>query len=94
MPHAAHVPVLTVALFALGLYLGGNQVWWRGRSTRTPLVLVKCVASQLLMWRVMTADGVPDPWLGYLVLIVLVSASQNLFVFARTDAADVDSLPA
>lgn len=73
-----------VALFALGLYLGGAGLRWRGATAdEHALVVVKCVLFPLLMWAVMNVTGIPDPWRGSMVLIAAMPAPQNLFAVAQ-----------
>ncbi|MCX5128300.1 AEC family transporter [Streptomyces sp. NBC_00347] len=74
-----------VALFALGLHLGGIGLDVRG-TTREELALLgfKCVAFPLLAWAVCGAlFGVRGEWLTYLVLIAAMPTPQNLFIFAQ-----------
>ncbi|WP_433717185.1 AEC family transporter (plasmid) [Nocardia sp. CA-084685] len=80
-----------VALFALGLYVGGTGLRWRGASTdENSLVAFKCIGFPLLMWGALQITGIPDPWRGYLILIAAMPAPQNLFTFAQTYDTDVD----
>ncbi|MET9288339.1 AEC family transporter [Nocardia beijingensis] len=80
-----------VALFALGLYLGGAGLRWRGATAdENALVVVKCVLFPLLMWAAMQLAGVPDPWRGSMVLIAAMPAPQNLFTIAQAYDTDVD----
>ncbi|MER5636282.1 AEC family transporter [Kitasatospora sp. NPDC002227] len=81
-----------VALFALGLHLGGAGLSLRG-TTRQELWLIgfKCALFPLLAWAVCHyAFGVHGPWLTYLVLIAAMPAPQNLFVFAQRYGVGVD----
>ncbi|MBT2480807.1 AEC family transporter [Streptomyces sp. ISL-94] len=74
-----------VALFALGLHLGGAGLDLRG-TTREELALIgfKCLVFPLLTWAVCGAVfGVRGEWLAYLVLIAAMPTPQNLFVFAQ-----------
>ncbi|WP_407835570.1 AEC family transporter [Streptomyces sp. DSM 116496] len=74
-----------VALFALGLHLGGIGLDVRG-TTREEVALIgfKCVAFPLLAWAVCGAlFGVRGEWLTYLVLIAAMPTPQNLFIFAQ-----------
>ncbi len=74
-----------VALFALGLHLGGAGLRLRG-TTREELALIgfKCLAFPLLAWAVCgLLFGVRGDWLAYLVLIAAMPTPQNLFVFAQ-----------
>lgn len=80
-----------VAVFALGLHLGGADLRWRGATPdENTLVVLKCVAFPALMWATTALVGVPDPWSGYLILIAAMPAPQNLFTFAQNYDTDVD----
>ncbi|MDJ0379974.1 AEC family transporter [Streptomyces sp. G-G2] len=81
-----------VALFALGLHLGGLGLDLRG-TTREELALIafKCVAFPLLAWAVCGGlFGVTGDWLKYLVLIAAMPTPQNLFIFAQRYGIGVD----
>ncbi|MFF3348779.1 AEC family transporter [Streptomyces sp. NPDC002779] len=81
-----------VALFALGLYLGGSGLSVRG-TTREEMWLIafKCVALPLITYGVCRhLFGVEGEWLGYLVLIAAMPAPQNLFIFAQRYDVGVD----
>ncbi|GAA5034213.1 AEC family transporter [Streptomyces siamensis] len=81
-----------VALFALGLHLGGSGLSIRG-TTREEIALVgfKCVVFPLMAWAVCGAVfGVGGDWLRYLVLIAAMPAPQNLFLFAQRYDIGVD----
>lgn len=74
-----------VALFALGLHLGGLGLDVRG-TTREEMALIgfKCLGFPLLAWAVCGAlFGVRGEWLTYLVLIAAMPTPQNLFIFAQ-----------
>ncbi|MGP3689924.1 AEC family transporter [Streptomyces sp. IBSNAI002] len=74
-----------VALFALGLHLGGLGLDLRG-TTREELALIafKCLAFPLLTWAVCgVLVGVRGEWLAYLVLLAAMPTPQNLFIFAQ-----------
>ncbi|MEU6310992.1 AEC family transporter [Streptomyces sp. NPDC047014] len=74
-----------VALFALGLHLGGAGLGLRD-TTREELALIgfKCLVFPLLTWVVCGAlVGVRGEWLAYLVLIAAMPTPQNLFIFAQ-----------
>ncbi|MEU6215220.1 AEC family transporter [Streptomyces sp. NPDC047023] len=74
-----------VALFALGLHLGGTGLGLRD-TTREELALIgfKCLVFPLLAWVVCGAlFGVRGEWLAYLVLIAAMPTPQNLFIFAQ-----------
>ncbi|MFE6912123.1 AEC family transporter [Streptomyces erythrochromogenes] len=74
-----------VALFALGLHLGGTGLHLRG-TTREEIALIafKCLAFPLLTWAVCgPLFGVRGDWLAYLVLIAAMPTPQNLFIFAQ-----------
>ncbi|AUG76496.1 Auxin efflux carrier [Kitasatospora sp. MMS16-BH015] len=81
-----------VALFALGLHLGGSGLSIRGTTLQELwLVGFKCVLFPLLAWGLCHyAFGVSGPWLTYLVLIAAMPAPQNLFIFAQRYDVGVD----
>ncbi|MDX3236956.1 AEC family transporter [Streptomyces sp. ME03-5709C] len=74
-----------VALFALGLHLGGTGLKVRGTSGEEMWIIAfKCVALPLITYAVCRhVFGVEGEWLGYLVLIAAMPAPQNLFIFAQ-----------
>ncbi|MFE3766972.1 AEC family transporter [Streptomyces sp. NPDC059104] len=80
-----------VALFALGLHLGGAGLTIRGTTLEEVwLIAFKCAAFPLIAWAVCRyLFGVEDEWLGYLVLIAAMPAPQNLFIFAQRYDVDV-----
>jgi predicted permease len=81
-----------VALFALGLHLGGTGLAVRG-TTREEIGLItfKCLVFPLMTWAVCgTVFGVDGAWLQYLVLIAAMPAPQNLFIFAQRYDIGVD----
>ncbi|WP_328302813.1 AEC family transporter [Streptomyces sp. NBC_00435] len=81
-----------VALFALGLHLGGMGLDVRG-TTREELALIgfKCLLFPLLAWAVCGGlFGVRGEWLTYLVLIAAMPTPQNLFIFAQRYDVGVD----
>lgn len=81
-----------VALFALGLHLGGSGLRWQP-SSRDEYWLIgfKCIAFPALAWVIgRWVFGLGEPWLGYIVLIAAMPAPQNLFIFAQRYDADVD----
>jgi predicted permease len=81
-----------VALFALGLYLGGAGLKIRG-TTREEIWLIafKCVLFPLVTLVLCKfVFGVTGDWLKYLVLIAAMPAPQNLFIFAQRYDVDVD----
>ncbi|MFF2652189.1 AEC family transporter [Streptomyces sp. NPDC058045] len=81
-----------VALFALGLHLGGSGLEVRG-TTREEIWLIafKCVAFPLVAYAVCRYGfGVDGEWLNYLVLIAAMPAPQNLFIFAQRYDVSVD----
>lgn len=81
-----------VALFALGLHLGGVGLHLRS-TTREELALIgfKCLAFPLLAWTVCgLLFGVRGDWLAYLVLIAAMPTPQNLFIFAQRYDVGVD----
>ncbi|URM92498.1 AEC family transporter [Streptomyces sp. MRC013] len=81
-----------VALFALGLHLGGTGLQVRGTTAEEiRLIAFKCVAFPLLAFAVCRyLFDVRDEWLHYLVLIAAMPAPQNLFIFAQRYDVDVD----
>ncbi|WP_030959488.1 AEC family transporter [Streptomyces sp. NRRL S-378] len=81
-----------VALFALGLHLGGVGLHLRG-TTREEVALIgfKCLVFPLLTWVVCGLFfGVRGDWLAYLVLIAAMPTPQNLFIFAQRYDVGVD----
>ncbi|MCX4721826.1 AEC family transporter [Streptomyces virginiae] len=81
-----------VALFALGLHLGGLGLDLRG-TTREEYALIgfKCLVFPLLTWAVCgPLVGVRGEWLAYLVLIAAMPTPQNLFIFAQRYDVGVD----
>ena len=81
-----------VALFALGLHVGGAGSSLR-RTAREEiwLVAVKCLVFPLAVWLVVRhVLGVDPLWQQYLVLIAAMPAPQNLFVFAQRYDVGVD----
>lgn len=74
-----------VALFALGLHLGGTGLDVRGTTREeAALIAFKCLAFPLLAWAVCGGlFGIGSPWLAYLVLIAAMPTPQNLFIFAQ-----------
>ncbi|WP_406333922.1 AEC family transporter [Streptomyces sp. NBC_00203] len=81
-----------VALFALGLHLGGSGLSVRG-TTREEIGLItfKCLVFPLMTWAVCaTVFGIDGRWLQYLVLIAAMPAPQNLFIFAQRYDIGVD----
>ncbi|MFE5540960.1 AEC family transporter [Streptomyces sp. NPDC056519] len=81
-----------IALFALGLHLGGVGLDVRGTSREEmALIAFKCLAFPLLAWAVCgLLFGVRGEWLTYLVLIAAMPTPQNLFVFAQRYDVGVD----
>lgn len=82
-----------VALFALGLHLGGSGLSVRG-TTREEIGLItfKCLVFPLMTWAVCaTVFGIDGRWLQYLVLIAAMPQfPQNLFIFAQRYDIGVD----
>lgn len=79
-----------VALFALGLHLGGTGLAVRA-TTREELALIvfKCVIFPVAVLALCGGVfGVGLPWLEYLVLIAAMPAPQNLFIFAQRYRVD------
>ncbi|PWI44980.1 AEC family transporter [Streptomyces sp. ICBB 8177] len=81
-----------VALFALGLHLGGAGLAVRGTPREEVwLVAFKCLVFPVLIWTgCHYVFGVHGAWLNYLVLIAAMPAPQNLFIFAQRYDVDVD----
>ncbi|KIF06529.1 transporter [Streptomyces sp. RSD-27] len=81
-----------VALFALGLHLGGTGLDVRGTTREeAALIAFKCLAFPLLAWAVCGGlFGMGSPWLAYLVLIAAMPTPQNLFIFAQRYDIGVD----
>ncbi|MGW0698523.1 AEC family transporter [Streptomyces sp. NPDC002867] len=81
-----------VALFALGLHLGGTGLKIRGTTVEEMwLIAFKCVVFPLLAFAVCRYGfGVRGDWLNYLVLIAAMPAPQNLFIFAQRYDVSVD----
>ncbi|WP_030774071.1 AEC family transporter [Streptomyces sp. NRRL F-2664] len=81
-----------VALFALGLHLGGAGLHLRGTTREeTALIGFKCLVFPLLAWAVCALlFGVRGDWLAYLVLIAAMPTPQNLFIFAQRYDVGVD----
>ncbi|MER7575456.1 AEC family transporter [Streptomyces sp. NPDC126514] len=81
-----------VALFALGLHLGGSGLTVRGTTPEEMWIIAfKCVGLPLITYAVCRhLFGVEGEWLGYLVLIAAMPAPQNLFIFAQRYDVGVD----
>lgn len=81
-----------VALFALGLHLGGTGLRLRGTlRDEYALIAFKCLAFPLLAFLLCKyLFGVHGTLLTYLVLIAAMPAPQNLFIFAQRYDTDVD----
>ena len=81
-----------VALFALGLHLGGTGLALRGTTREEAgIIAFKCVLFPLLAWLVCSRlFGVEGDWLTYLVLLAAMPAPQNLFIFAQRYDIGVD----
>ncbi|MGW5344329.1 AEC family transporter [Streptomyces sp. HUAS TT3] len=81
-----------VALFALGLHLGGSGLEVRGTTLEEVwLIAVKCVALPLITFAVCRYGfGLEGERLSQLVLIAAMPAPQNLFVFAQRYDVGVD----
>ncbi|MEU8464376.1 AEC family transporter [Streptomyces sp. NPDC029003] len=80
-----------VALFALGLHLGGAGLSLRGTTAEEAwLVAFKCLVFPFMAWTVCRwVFGVEGDWLAYLVVIAAMPAPQNLFIFAQRYDVDV-----
>ncbi|MFI5978835.1 AEC family transporter [Streptomyces sp. NPDC051452] len=81
-----------VALFALGLHLGGVGLSVRGTTLEEVCIIAfKCVVFPVLAFAVAYYGfGVRGDWLRYLVLIAAMPAPQNLFIFAQRYEVGVD----
>ncbi|MEU3447472.1 AEC family transporter [Streptomyces thermolilacinus] len=81
-----------VALFALGLHLGGTGLKVRDTTGEEMwLIAFTCVAFPLLAFAVCRYGfGVDGDWLHHLVLIAAMPTPQNLFVFAQRYDVSVD----
>ncbi|WP_223837529.1 AEC family transporter [Streptomyces venezuelae] len=81
-----------VALFALGLHLGGLGLNLRGTTAEEAAIIAfKCLGFPLLTWAVCGGlFGVTGDRLAHLVLIAAMPTPQNLFVFAQRYEVDVD----
>lgn len=81
-----------IALFALGLYLGGSGISVRHTTGEEIwLIAVKCLLFPFAVW--LAAEhvfGIHGPWLTYLVLIAAMPAPQNLFIVAQRYRVDVE----
>lgn len=74
-----------VALFALGLHVGGSSNAMRKTSLEeAALIAFKCILFPLVTYAVATTlFNVERIWLAYLVLIAAMPSPQNLFIFAQ-----------
>jgi predicted permease len=74
-----------VALFALGLHVGGSSNAMRKTSLEeAALIAFKCVLFPLVTYAVAsTLFKVEHVWLAYLVMIAAMPSPQNLFIFAQ-----------
>ncbi len=81
-----------VALFALGLYLGGAGLTIRGTSLEEIwLIAFKCVAFPLITLLVgRYVFHIGGEWLTYLVLIAAMPAPQNLFIYSQRYGVGID----
>ncbi|GHD24278.1 AEC family transporter [Streptomyces galbus] len=81
-----------VALFALGLHLGGAGPSIRGTTLEEGgIIAFKCVVFPLLAFAVARYGfGVHGDWLRYLVLIAAMPTPQNLFIFAQRYDVGID----
>ncbi|MEU0545107.1 AEC family transporter [Nocardia sp. NPDC005978] len=86
---AASAPI---ALFALGLHLGGTGLRLRPAAPGEYwLIACKCLAFPALTWLIADAVfHVGHPWLAYLTLIAAMPTAQNLFLFAQSYDTDID----
>ncbi len=81
-----------IALFALGLHLGGSGVSFRHTTGEEIwLIAVKCLLFPFAVWLAAAhVFDIDDPWLTYLVLIAAMPAPQNLFIVAQRYGVDVE----
>ncbi|MEV6773800.1 AEC family transporter [Nocardia sp. NPDC051030] len=81
-----------VALFALGLHLGGTGLRLRSADRDEYwLIGFKCVGFPLLALSIAHwGFRIGGPWLAYIVMIAAMPSPQNLFIFAQTYDTDVD----
>jgi predicted permease len=81
-----------VALFALGLHLGGTGLKIRDTTAEEMWIIAfKCVAFPLMTFAVCRYGfRVEGDWLNYLVLIAAMPTPQNLFIFAQRYDVGVD----
>ncbi len=81
-----------VALFALGLHLGGATGLLRKTSMEeAALIGFKCILFPVITYLVAsTVFSVDKAWLAYLVLIAAMPSPQNLFIFAQRYDVEVD----
>ncbi|MGV9411580.1 AEC family transporter [Nocardia sp. NPDC003693] len=81
-----------IALFALGLHLGGTGLRLRPAGPGEYwLIACKCLAFPALTWLI--ADAVfhiGQPWLAYLTLIAAMPTAQNLFLLAQSYDTEID----
>ncbi|WP_025620044.1 AEC family transporter [Salinispora cortesiana] len=80
-----------IALFALGLHLGGSGISFRHTTGEEIwLIAVKCLLFPFAIWLAAAhVFGIHGPWLTYLVLIAAMPAPQNLFIVAQRYGVDV-----
>ncbi|WP_018254375.1 AEC family transporter [Salinispora mooreana] len=81
-----------IALFALGLHLGGSGISFRHTSGEEIwLIAVKCLLFPFAVWLAAAhVFGIHGPWLTYLVLIAAMPAPQSLFIVAQRYGVDVE----
>ncbi|MFJ4653671.1 AEC family transporter [Nocardia sp. NPDC088792] len=81
-----------VALFALGLHLGGAGLRLRGAGRDEYwLIGFKCLAFPLLAFAIAHwGFRLTGPWLAYMVILAAMPSPQNLFIFAQTYDTEVD----
>ncbi|RJQ73820.1 AEC family transporter [Pseudonocardiaceae bacterium YIM PH 21723] len=74
-----------IALFALGLYLGGAGISLRGTTREEiALVTIKCLVMPVAIYLLCRyAFDVRPPWLHYLTVLAAMPAAQNLFIVAQ-----------
>ncbi|MFI1916646.1 AEC family transporter [Nocardia sp. NPDC020380] len=81
-----------VALFALGLHLGGAGLRLHGAtSDEYWLIAFKCLAFPLLAFTIAHwGFHLTGPWLAYTVIRAAMPSPQNLFIFAQTYDTEAD----
>ncbi|WP_280403877.1 AEC family transporter [Nocardia brasiliensis] len=81
-----------IALFAIGLHLGGSGLRLRAAARdEYALIAFKCLVFPLLALLICKyLFGIRGAWLTYSVLIAAMPSPQNLFIFAQRYETDID----